>query len=122
METGRIAGLAGLVAAALFAADAPLHHSIKLYPLITPESQSQGLFLKARIDGGPELRMLLDSGAQHVILDKRAAARVGRSPGAAIAIEVVGLGGSAKTCRRTSPSAVQIGDLIVRDCEIMVVD
>jgi predicted aspartyl protease len=118
----RACNIAGLLSAAtLFAI--PLcaqHYFLKLNALVTPESQGQGLFLKARIDGGPELRMLLDSGAQHVVLDKRAAARIGKSAGATL--ELVGLGASAKTCRRVAPGTVQIGELILKDCEMVVLD
>jgi hypothetical protein len=70
-------------AAAVYAADpaSARHYSLKLNAVITPESQTMGLYFKARIDGGPVLRMLLDSGAQHIVLDKRAAAKVGRTAG-----------------------------------------
>jgi predicted aspartyl protease len=95
-------------------------YSLKLNALITPESQGQGLFLKARIDSGPELRMLLDSGAQHVVLARRTAVRLGRPAGSAF--DLVGLGGASRACRRTAPGAVQIGDLTLSGCEIVVVD
>lgn len=108
------------MAATLFAADAPRHYSLKLYPLITPESQGQGLFFKARIDGGPELHMLLDSGAQHVVLDRRAAAKAGKSAGAAF--DLIGIGATSKTCRRLAPGTVQIGELTLNSCEMVAID
>src|ERR1035441_2231749 len=70
-------------AAAVYGADSACarHYSLKLNAVITPEAQTMGLYLKTRIDGGPVLRMLLDSGAQHIVLDKRAAAKAGRTAG-----------------------------------------
>jgi predicted aspartyl protease len=109
-------------AATVYAAD-PLsarHYSVKLNAVITPEAQTKGLYCKARIDGGPVLRMLLDSGAQHIVLDKRAAAKVGRTAGSDF--ELVGVGASARSCRRAAPGTIEIGDLVLRNCDILVVD
>jgi len=119
------------VAAAAIAADSspasvpklaspPGHYSLKLNAVQTPESQTQGLYCKARIDGGPVLRMLLDSGAQHVVLDRRSAAKVGRTAGPAI--ELVGAGAASTACKRTAPARVQIGDLMVENCPILVAE
>jgi predicted aspartyl protease len=95
-------------------------YSLKLSAVLTPESQTMGLYFRARIDGGPVLRMLLDSGAQHIVLDRHAAAKVGRSAGSDF--ELVGVGAVAKSCRRAAPGTLQIGDLILVDCDILVVD
>jgi predicted aspartyl protease len=120
------------IAAAGFAANGPAsagppqlaspyrHYSIKLNTLFTPAAGTTGLFLKARIDGGPALRLLLDSGAQYIVLDQRAAARSGRPTGAAL--ELVGLGAAAKTARRMAQSSLEIGDLALRDCAVLAVD
>ena len=96
------------------------HYSLTLNAVATPQSQSQGLYLKARIDGGPFLRLLLDSGAQHIVLDSRAAAKVGRTAGSGF--ELVGVGAAAKACRRAMPGTLQIGDLFLENCSILVVD
>jgi predicted aspartyl protease len=113
-------GIAGVVlVAAAFAAD-PTHYSLKLNAAITANSQTMGVFLKTRIDGGPVLRMLLDSGAQYIVLDRRAAARTGRSAGSAF--ELVGVGTSQTACKRAAPGTVQIGALVLKDCDILVVD
>jgi hydrogenase maturation factor len=79
-----------------------------------------GLYFRARIDGGPVFRMLLDSGSQHIVLDRHAAAKVGRLAGSDF--ELVGVGSVAKSCRRAAPGTLQIGDLILADCDILVVD
>jgi len=96
------------------------HYSLKLNSLSTPEAQTMGLFFKARIDDGPVLRMLLDSGAQHIMLDKRAAAKSGRAAGPGL--ELVGVGPSSKVCRRATAGRLEIGDLVLADCGILVVD
>jgi hypothetical protein len=96
------------------------HYTLRLSTVIAPDMRVMGLFLKARIDGGPVLRMLLDSGAQHVVLDKHAAARSGRTAGAAL--ELVGVGASSKLCKRAAQGTVQIGDLVLDDCDMLVVD
>jgi predicted aspartyl protease len=125
MTASGIAGALLVATATAFAADPTLaspagHYSLKLNAVITPESQTMGLFFKVRIDGGPVLRMLLDSGAQYVVLDKRAAAKVGRTGGSAL--ELVGVGASAKACRRAPPGRLAIGDLVLDGCDILVVD
>jgi hypothetical protein len=109
-------------AAAVYGADpaSARHYSLKLNAVITPEAQTMGLCFKARIDGGPVLRMLLDSGAQHIVLDKRAAAKAGRTAGSGF--ELVGVGASARSCRRAAPGTVEIGDLVLENCDILVVD
>jgi hypothetical protein len=102
------------------------HYSLKLNPLVIPESQSagwsqkSGLFLKARIDGGPVIRLLLDSGARNIVLDKRTATLLGRSSGSAY--ELVGFGSDAKAAKRVASGTVAIGDLILRDCAVLAVD
>ncbi|MEI9971527.1 MAG: aspartyl protease family protein [Ignavibacteriota bacterium] len=120
MTIVRIVEFALAVAATALAADTPSHYSLKLTTLITPDMLPMGLLVKARVDGGPVLRMLLDSGAQHVMLDKRAAARSGRTAGSPF--ELVGVGTASKLCRRTAPGKVQIDDLVLDDCDILVVD
>ena len=120
MTIGRTLGLLLSVVATAIGADSPAHYSLKLDTLITPDMQSMGLVVKARVDDGPVLRMLLDSGAQHVVLDKHAAARSGRKWGSSF--EMVGVGAVSRNCKRAAPGRLQIGDLVLNDCDIMVVD
>ena len=93
-------------------------YSLKLNTVMAPDMQVMGLLFKARIDGGPVLRMLLDSGAQYVVLDKRAAARSGRTAGPAL--EMVGVGASSKLCKHAARGAIQIGDLVLDDVDMLV--
>lgn len=95
-------------------------YSIPLHSLFTPKAKTMGLYLKARIDGGPVLRLLLDSGARHLVLDKHAAAALGREP--VSTLELVGVGTAAKTARRVSPGTLEIADLVLPHCDILTVD
>ena len=98
----------------------PGHYCLKLNLLFNPESRTMGLYCKTRIDGGPVMRMLLDSGAQHIVLDRRAAVKTGRTEGADF--ELVGVGAVARRCKRAAPATVEIGGLVLKDCDVMVVD
>jgi hypothetical protein len=118
---GCIAGLLSVASAIAMAGDsASGRYSLKLSAVVTPEFQTMGLYLKVRIDGGPVLRLLLDSGAQNIVLDRHAAAKVGHATGTAF--EVVGVGGPPKTCKRTAAATVEIGDLVLKDCPILAFD
>jgi len=66
------------------------------------------------------LRLLLDSGAQHIVLDKRAAARSGKT--AIAGVELVGVGAASRASKQAAPAKVQIGDLVLENCDILVVD
>jgi predicted aspartyl protease len=131
MARSRIAGALFVVAAAAFAADPPPdsipklsspagHYSLKLSALITPQSAILGLYFKARIDGGPVLRMLLDSGAQHILLDKGMAGKLGRTVGSGL--ELVGVGSASNTGRHATRASLQIGNLVLDGCDILVVN
>src|SRR5215475_11580428 len=50
-------------------------HQLRLGPFVVPPTRMVGLIVKARVNGGPELRLLLDSGASMITLDTRAAAK-----------------------------------------------
>jgi predicted aspartyl protease len=132
MGSGRcLIGVALAAAAVAFAAE-PLpvatprllstasHYTLQLSTVVAPDMRVMGLYFKARIGGGPVLRMLLDSGAQHVVLDKHAAARSGRTSGAAV--ELVGVGASSKLCKRATSGTLQIGDLVLDDVDMLTVN
>ena len=128
-----LAGAVLISAAALAATDAAAagcatsnlesecrHYSLKLNSLFNPQAQTMGLYVKARIGGGSSLRLLLDSGAQHVVLNKSVAVSFSEPSGATL--ELVGLGGSDKGARRLACATVEIGDLALRDCDMLSVD
>lgn len=96
------------------------HYSLKLGSLFSPDTDARGLLVKARINGGSPLRMLLDSGAQHIILDKHAAAAIGAI--ASGAIELVGLGAFSGVAHPLAPTTVQIDNLVLEGCKTLAVD
>lgn len=95
------------------------HYSLKLNQLLTPQTETQGLFAKVRIDGGPVLRMLLDSGASYIMLDRHTGTLLGRTAGSPL--DLVGVGVDSRTARQVAPGTVQIGDLLLSGCEMAVV-
>jgi predicted aspartyl protease len=117
---GCIAGAILTAFAAIAAGPPTIHYSLPLQSVFTPGSQTIGLYLKVRIDDGPVFRLLLDSGAQHVVLDHRAAAKAGRTKGSAF--ELVGVGAPAKNCKRVAPAKLTIGDLTMTNIEILAAE
>jgi hypothetical protein len=95
-------------------------YRLHLTSFVIPPGPPIGVLLKARIDGGPQLRLLLDSGAQSIVLDKRAAARSGYSAG--FEVDLVGAGSAAKTARVTYTATVTIEDLVLRHCRTVIVE
>ena len=106
-----VAGLAG----SCFAADQPYH--LQLNTLVTPSAGAIGLILKTQVDGGPPLRLLLDSGAEHLVLSRDAARKSGLKPGAEL--DLIGAGASTRTARMTAGS-VEVDTLAFHDCPIVI--
>lgn len=98
----------------------PRSYTVPLTSYVPIPGHSAGLLLKARINGGPPLRMLLDSGATHVVVDSRAAARTGLA--AASSLVLVGLGTwPPSQVREGRAATVAVGDLEFPDCVVDVV-
>jgi hypothetical protein len=100
-------------------ASAYVPYTFKLSPFVIPPAPSTGLLLKVRIDGGPPLQLLLDSGAQSIVLDRRAAAKSGHTTGTDL--DLVGAGSSPRPSGAAMARTVEIGDLVLRDCPLIVV-
>jgi Aspartyl protease len=94
-------------------------HRLQLTTLVNPALGSIGLILKARVDGGPPLRLLLDSGAEHLVLS-RSAVRKTAAQGAGL--DLIGAGSSSKAARLTTAGSVVVGTLELRDCPMVLVD
>jgi predicted aspartyl protease len=94
-------------------------HTLKLGSFVIPPSSPAGLFLKVRIDSGPVLRLLLDSGAQYIVLDKAAAAKSGHTSGSEL--DLIGVG-KPKSARKAKAGSVRIGDLVFHDCDVIIAD
>ena len=94
---------------------------IKLRPFVVPPSPPSGLLISGRVNGGPPLRMLLDSGAQFLVLSRRSAAKSGCSGGTNFPL--VGAGAAAaKTARSLRAETIEIDDFLARAVHVLVSD
>jgi hypothetical protein len=94
-------------------------YTLPLTSYVPTPGRVAGQLLKARINGGPPLRMLLDSGATHVTIDSRTASRTGVS--AATDLLLVGLGAwPPAAVREGRAETIAVGDLEFRDCVVDV--
>jgi hypothetical protein len=91
---------------------------LNLSPLYGGLTSGTGVTLKARIDDGPVLRMLLDSGAQNVVIEKRVASRL--KLGSKSDMKLVGLGASLGNASRVAPGRLEIGGLVLENCPMVV--
>ena len=95
-------------------------HTLKLTPFVVPPASPLGLLLKVRIDNGPVLRLLLDSGAQSIVLDKATAAKSGHSGGSEF--DLVRDGRSPRPSRMVQAGTVAVGDLVFHNCRLIIAD
>jgi hypothetical protein len=124
------AGLAvAAIVGACFAASGPItapgirvppSFHFKLERFIVPPTGAVGLLVKARINGGPPLRLLLDSGSQYVVLDRRAAMRSGCTGG--IDLDLVGAGALSPKTVKQQEATLEIGDLTLPSVTVLVAD
>jgi aspartyl protease len=108
-----VAGFAG----SCLAADQP--YRLPLNTLVSPSSGAIGLILKTRVESGPPLRLLLDSGAEHLVLSREAARKSRLKSGAEL--DLVGAGASTRAARMATAS-VEVDTLALHDCPIVIVD
>src|ERR1700693_5460466 len=73
-------------------------YRVKLDPFVVPPARTVGLLVTARINGGPMLRLLLDSGTQYVVLNRKAALKSGCAGGSDL--DLVGAGALSATRAR----------------------
>jgi hypothetical protein len=93
-------------------------HTLKLTSFAIPSGAPLGLLLKVRIDNGPVLRLLLDSGAESIVLDKNAAAKSGYTGGSEF--DLVGMGRSPRAAGMAKAGTVTVGDLVFQDCRLII--
>jgi hypothetical protein len=93
---------------------------LKLQVLANPGAPVMGLGVKVRLNGGAPLDLLLDSGAETIVLDRRTADRAGIAGGDEW--DLVTPGSPAGVARQTVADSVRIGDLTLRDVAVLVVD
>ncbi len=95
-------------------------YRIKLHALANPGAPVMGLGAKVRINGGAPLDLLLDSGAQTIVLDRRTASRAGITGGTEL--DLVTAGAPAGVAKETTAETVQVGDLTIRRVPVLVAD
>jgi predicted aspartyl protease len=96
-------------------------YRIKLGPFVVPPTRTAGLVIGATINGGPPLRLLLDSGAQFLVLDRRAAEKSRCNDGTDL--DLVGAGTPAGTLAKMQRAqTVQVGDLVLHDIPVVIED
>ena len=89
--------------------------------LLVPPAQTAGLLATVRINGGPSLRLLLDSGADYVVLNRKAALKSGCTGGTDL--ELIGAGApSASVVKQLRANTLQIGDLTLRGVPLLISD
>jgi predicted aspartyl protease len=87
---------------------------------MTPPALISGLLVKARINGGPLLRLLLDSGAQQIVIDPNAARKSECDGG--VRIGVLTPGAPAASARNVVARTVEVGDLAFHDVPLLVAE
>jgi len=108
------------IAASGPAAASPAHR-IQLDRFIASVNQIAGLSVKARVNGGPPLHLLLDSGAQWVVLRRSSAARSGCNGGSRL--DLVGAGApSAASVIQAVADRIELGDLALRNVPLLISD
>jgi predicted aspartyl protease len=117
----------GLIATALrvcLGASLPVpatNYHIKLDSFAAPSNPSVGLLIRARINDGPSLRLLLDSGSQYIVLDRKAAVQSVGAGGADI--DLVGAGASSAAVGKSlRADTLRVGDLTFRDVPLVIAD
>jgi len=100
-------------------ASAHRSYRLKLAPFVVPPSGSVGLLVRARINGGPPLRLLLDSGTQYVALDRKTAMKSGCKGGTDL--DFIGAGApSAEPAEAATANVIEIADLRLRNAPVLI--
>jgi len=93
-------------------------YQLKLRPFVPIPGRPAGVLLQARINGGQPLRLLLDSGAEFIVIGAKTGRSVGLS--ARSEMELIGLGSRAARVGRAA--TVEIGPVRFRNCPVVLVD
>jgi len=95
-----------------------LQYELRLRPFYPIPSRPAGVLLHGRINGGPPLRLVLDSGAGFIVIGAKAARSAGIS--ASSEMELVGLG--SRPAKVGWAETVEIGPVRFRNCRVAVVE
>ena len=93
-------------------------YELKLQSFFPAPNQLTGVLLHVRINGRRPLRLVLDSGAENIVIDARAAHSLSLSSGTAI--DLVGL--RTRSVKTATVESVDVGPLSFRNCRIDLVD
>jgi hypothetical protein len=96
-------------------------YTLKLESFVPAPGRSTGVLLKARINGGRPLHLLVDSGAEHLVLTSGTARAAGLSAGSRLKLVGFGLM-EPKSGSVAVAQTVDVGPLSFRDCPVDVVD
>lgn len=103
------------------AAGNPAGYRIKLERFVVPPNGIAGLLVKARINGGPPLKLLVDSGSQYVVLARASALHSHCAGG--VDFDLVGAGAATATvAKRQIADTLELGDLTLRGVPLIVSD
>src|SRR5262249_9114318 len=94
-------------------------HRLKLNPFLVPPTRLVGVTVKARINGGPPLRLVLDSGASTITLDARAAAKSNCIGGIDLGLVAAARQAPAGV-KQVQAARVEIGTLVLRDLPLLI--
>ena len=100
----------------------PLHpYSLKLESFVPSPGRAMGVLLKVRINDGRPLRLLLDSGAEHIVLTRTTARAHDLLGGTRLSL--IGFGAMEQAAGAVAiADTVEIGPLAFRNCRVDVVD
>ena len=94
-------------------------YRIKLERFVVPPNRIAGMLVRARINGGPPLRLLVDSGSQYVVVDRAAALHSHCAGGTDL--NLVGVGGAAAAqVKHQIADTLELGDLTLRSVPLLV--
>jgi predicted aspartyl protease len=96
-------------------------YRIKLDRFVVPPNRIAGLLVRARLNGGPLLRLLVDSGSESVVVDRATAFRSHCAGGTDL--ELIGAGAhSVVRAKHGIAETLEIGDLTLRGVPLIVAD
>ena len=93
-------------------------YNLKLRTFYPVPSRAAGFLLHTRINGGKPLRLVLDSGAEFIVIGAKAARSASLSGSSEM--ELVGLG--SRPARMGWAETVEIGPVSFRNCRVAMVD
>jgi Aspartyl protease len=95
-------------------------YTLRLESFVPAPGRAMGVLLKARINNGRTLRLILDSGAEHIVVTRATARAVGLATGSRLSL--VGFGRMEENAGTSIARTVDVGPLSFRECPVDVVD